>query len=92
MSPVACNPRPLTFGTTRDIDGRTYVWSPVGDYTLPEYYSHNGPGWDYRAILLKPNFCMERYGFEPDDDQVWSHPDMLPKLIVGEWVEVQDNS
>ncbi|MGD8373928.1 MAG: hypothetical protein PVI21_03665 [Candidatus Woesebacteria bacterium] len=92
MSSAVRNPRPLTFGTIREINGRTCVWTPVYDYILPEYYSHGGPGWDYRAVLLEPGFCMERYGFEPTDDQVWSHPNTLPKLVVGEWSEVQDNS
>jgi hypothetical protein len=63
-------------GEVRIIDGvlRKKVFS---GYTLREYYSHDGPGWDYRWEVLK------KYGL--------TDAARLPDEPYYEWVPVEDS-
>ncbi len=43
------------------IDGKKYKKVPSG-YSVRKFYSHEGPGWDYRFKVL------EKYGVDEPED------------------------
>lgn len=58
-------------------DGRKFQWQDSG-YSLREYYSHEGPGWDWRWDIL------EKYGVQ----EVEQLPD---NIRIYCWEEIFDN-
>lgn len=56
-------------GEIREINGRKFQWQDSG-YDLRSYYSHDGPGWDYRWDILK-KYSVQEADELPDDVRVY---------------------
>ena len=61
-----------------EIDGRRYLKLPdPNGNTIREYYSHSGPGWDFRGKLRDPHYTQMLFGQTFTEEQV-SNPLLLP--------------
>jgi len=68
-------------------EGKEHRRVPSG-YTLRSYYSHSGPGWDYRMDLMDNDYMQAIYGrtFTKED---WRSPGQLPDIPHYHLEEVQ---
>jgi hypothetical protein len=62
-------------GEVRMIGGQSYRWTKTA-WTIQEYYSHDGPGWDHRARAL------QKYGVQS--------PAELPSDPYFDWELVEE--
>jgi hypothetical protein len=59
--------------------GVKYKKTLIPNHDLRSYYSHEGPGWDSRMILLDNNYAMAMYGRTFTDSEI-SNTDTLPEI------------
>ncbi|MBI3633829.1 MAG: hypothetical protein HY226_06100 [Candidatus Vogelbacteria bacterium] len=80
--------KPDTKEEVRVIDGKKYHLVDSG-HTIRWWYSHDGPGWDGRGILLKDEYTLKQLGRTFTEKEVYG-PDKLPDTPYYEWRPIDE--
>jgi hypothetical protein len=74
-------------GEIRVIDGKEFR-AVKTRWTMRQYYSHDGPGWDFRKELLDNGLSLQKFGRTFSIDEAFS-PSVLPNTPMFDWKPVE---
>lgn len=75
-------------GDRRVIDGIEHVYEKL-PWTLRQYFSHDGPGWDFKERLTDSEWAMKKFGRTFTEKEAFN-PAVLPELPMYGWKPVRD--